>query len=362
MHDASFAVVRYETGITSGALTLYDAAVLANDRTTRAAYALGSLFQDGRVSMQAGLEGSRRTAALPAAAGFAPWFTSLRGEVLFDATTTIQTGYMPTAQFTGRSRVRFERTDQGGYAEAAVSRAFDGRFWQTVVQAEAYAWARRGDVEAAVTATPMQLGVGDLLMDSEARVTWTRGRLLLGSSLGMRAGEADRGVSVWGGLTATIPVMENLSMTANIGRYPADLVQNLPAGRYVAVGFRLPHWGFPPYRLPPLPPPPPPRMPELPVTERLALVIGPALDSTNIREIRIWAPGARVVEIMADFVNWVPVPVIRQPNGEWRGYYRVAPGLYRLNIRIDGTGLDAPMNWPRERDEFLGMVALVRVR
>jgi len=103
-------------------------------------------------------------------------------------------------------------------------------------------------------------------------------------------------------------------------------------------------------------------MPELPVTERLALVIGPALDSTDIREIRIWAPGARVVEIMADFVNWIPVPVIRQPNGEWRGYYRVAPGLYRLNIRLDRTDVDAPVNWPLEQDEFQGTVALVRVR
>jgi len=203
LHDASFAVVRYETGITAGAFTLYDAAVLADDRTTRAAYALGSLFQDGRVSMQAGLEGSRRTAAIPAAPRFSPLFTTVRGEVLFDAATTIQSGYMPTAQLTGRSRVRFERADQGGYAEAAITRAFDGRFWQTVVQAEAYAWARRGNVEAAVTATPMQLGLGDVLMDTESRVTWTRGRLLLGSSLGLRLGEADRGASVWGGITAS---------------------------------------------------------------------------------------------------------------------------------------------------------------
>ena len=95
---------------------------------------------------------------------------------------------------------------------------------------------------------------------------------------------------------------------------------------------------------------------------RLALVTGPAYDSTHIREVKVWAPGARVVEIMADFVDWVPVPLIRQPNGEWRGYYHIAPGLHRLNIRLDGVDIDAPLNWPTENDEFQGTVALVLVR
>ena len=88
---------------------------------------------------------------------------------------------------------------------------------------------------------------------------------------------------------------------------------------------------------------------------------GPALDSTYIREVKVWAPGAQVVELMADFVDWVPVPLIKQPNGEWQGFYRIAPGLHRVNLRLDGE-LDAPLNWRVERDEFLGNVALVLVR
>jgi hypothetical protein len=76
----------------------------------------------------------------------------------------------------------------------------------------------------------------------------------------------------------------------------------------------------------------------------------------------VWAPGARVVELMGDFVDWLPVPLIRQPNGEWRGYYHITPGLHRVNIRIDGTDIDAPVNWPVDKDEFLGSVALVLVR
>jgi hypothetical protein len=360
--DASFAVISYDNGPTAGAFTVYDGTSLITERTTRAAYGLASLFADGRVSFQAGLDAARRSAAIPAWPAFASVFPAVRGEVLVDAATTIQSGYMPTAQLAGRARVRFERVDQGGYTEAAIIRAFDGRFWQTVLQGQAFGFVRRGAIEASLTATPMQLGFGDLLADTEGRLTWSHGRTLFGASIGVRGGEAQRGITAWGGMTATVPVWEALFVTASVGSYPADLIQSLPAGRYLSLALRLPEGRFPPLRRPPVPRPPPPRTPDLPVTARLALVVGPALDSTNIREVRAWAPGATVVEIMADFVDWIPVPLIRQPNGEWRGYYRIAPGLHRLNLRLDGKDLDAPVNWPLAQDEFLGAVALVLVR
>ena len=58
-------MVQYDGGVTAGALTLYDAVVLSNERTSRAGYSLLSIFGDGRVSMQGGLEGSKRSAAIP---------------------------------------------------------------------------------------------------------------------------------------------------------------------------------------------------------------------------------------------------------------------------------------------------------
>lgn len=360
--DASFAVVRYESGLTNGALTLYDAVFIASERSTRAGYSLISIFDDGRLSMQGGLEGARRSAAMPVAAAFRPWFTQVRGEMLLDAATTIQTGFMPTAALTGRARVRFEREDQGGHAEAAVARAFDGRFWQTVVIGEGRAWMRRGTVVTGLRTTAMQLGVGDMLTDNEGEVEWIAGRAVVNSSLGVRLGEAIRGTTGWGGFTVSWPVLVDAWATVSLGSYPADLIQNLPSGRYAAFALRLPHGRLPAFRRPPPPPSPRPRTPDLPVALSLAMVTGPALDSTDIREVRVWAPGARVVEVMADFVDWLPVPLIRQPNGEWRGYYRIAAGLHRVNIRLDGADLVAPLNWPSQKDEFLGTVALVLVR
>ena len=361
--DASFALVRYEGGLTNGALTLYDAVLLVNERSTRSGYSLLSVFDDGRVSMQGGLEAAKRSAAMPVLSAFGPLFTAVRGEMLFDAATTIQTGFMPTVALTGRSRIRFERDDQGGHAEAAVSRAFDGRFWQTVLMGEGQAWLRRGGVFTSVRTTAMQLGVGDVLADNEAQVEWLAGRGVVNTSLGVRLGEAERGTTGWGGITVSWPVFAEAWATFSLGSYPADLVQNLPSSRYAAFALRLPHGRLPAFRRPPPPPPaPPPRIPDLPVSLRLAMVTGPALDTTNIREVRVWAPGAAVVELMADFVDWVPVPLVRQPNGVWRGYYRIAPGLHRVNIRLDGVDVDVPLNWPSDKDEFLGTVALVLVR
>ena len=356
-------MVQYDGGVTAGALTLYDAVVLSNERTSRAGYSLLSIFGDGRVSMQGGLEGSKRSAAIPLIPQLARFVTAVRGEMLLDAATTIQTGFMPTAALTGRARIRLEHSDRGAHAEAGVSRAFDGDKWQTVLMGEARAWMRRGSAFASIRTTPMQLGVGDLLVDHEGVVEWFAGSGVVATSLGVRLGEAERGTRGWGGVTVTWPLLADTWLTASIGSYPANLIQNLPAGRYISMALRLPNGRFPSFRRPPLPPPPPPpRTPDLPVTARLALVTGPPLDSTNIREVKVWAPGARVVEIMADFVDWIPVPLIRQPNGEWRGYYHITPGLHRLNIRLDGADIDAPVNWPAEKDEFLGTVALVLVR
>jgi len=65
---------------------------------------------------------------------------------------------------------------------------------------------------------------------------------------------------------------------------------------------------------------------------------------------------------MADFTEWVPVPLIRQPNGEWIGYYHVTPGIHRVNLRLNREELDVPVNLARVKDEFTGDVGLIIVR
>ena len=56
------------------------------------------------------------------------------------------------------------------------------------------------------------------------------------------------------------------------------------------------------------------------------------------------------------------VPLIRQSNGEWRGYYRLTAGVHRVNLRLNREEVDVPVNLVRVKDEFAGDVGLIIVR
>ncbi len=360
--DVGFATVRYENGLTLGATTLYEGLEARRRNSVTAANGVVSLFNDGRWSMQGFLDGTSWSEPLPAPPVLHSLFTSLRSEVSLGAATTAQSGFMPTLEVIGRTRVHFDHEQHGASVGAAVARAFDGRLWQTTVLGELSGWLRSSGTLFSFRSTPMQLAVGDMLADNEGVVQWSRGSTNFAFTLGVRLGEAQRGTVGWGGVTVTWPLRSDLWTSVSLGSYPADLVQSLPGGRYAAVTIRLPNGKLPPLHLPPPPAPAPPRPPELPYTERLAMVIGFAVDSADLREVRVWAPGVRKVELMGDFVNWVPVPLVKQPNGEWRGYYRVSPGLHRVALRLDGEEIDVPTNLTRVEEDLLGAYGWIFVR
>ncbi|MCC6931543.1 MAG: hypothetical protein IT359_21315 [Gemmatimonadaceae bacterium] len=361
--DVGFATVDYSNGLTLGALSLTE--TVAVDRPNGSLFATGlvSLFHDGRWSMQGGITGSRFSAPIAAGGPLRPWFRTVRGEVSLNSTSTLQQGFMPTLQLLGQARVHLIADAYALRGGAALTRAFDGFAWRTTVMGDAGGWARVRGAIVSYTATPMQLQYGDVLADQEAAISFSRGRVTWDASFGLRLGEALRGTDSWGAVNATWPLRAGALATAGVGSYPIDLIQGLPGGRYVALGMRLPSGGLAALRAPRrLPPPPPPERPNLPITERLSLVIGPSLDSLGLREVRVWAPGVRTVELLGDFTEWIPVPLIRQPNGEWRGYYHVTPGVHRINLRLERTELDVPVNLARVKDEFTGDVGLIIVR
>lgn len=362
--DVGFATVAYDNGLTLGALTLNESATVERERALLFANGLVSLFNDGRWSMQGTLAGARFSEPLRMVAPVSRGFDAARSELGLTATSTAQQGFMPTLQVTGHAKLHLTSDERAARVGAAIARTFDGFAWRTTVMGEAGGWASIGPTVVSVTALPMQLQYGDFLGDIESYVSWLRGRVTWDAAMGVRLGEARRGTVAWGSLTAVWPVARGVSATASVGSYPVDLIQSLPSGRYVAIGARLPGGRLSAlFSRPaaPRPPPPPVREP-LPITERLALVIGPALDTVGLREIRVWAPGIRRVELMADFTEWVPVPLIRQSNGEWVGYYRVSFGTHRVNVRLNGEEVDVPVNLTRVKDDFVGGVGLVVVR
>ena len=361
--DIGFAAVAYDNGRSFGALTLNETAVLARETGSIVANGLLSLFNDGRWSMQGLLAGSRVSSPMVPQGMLARWFDDLRGELVLSSAATAQYGFMPTLRVDGESRLHFSAERHAAHLGASLARTFDGIGWRTTVIGDVGGWWRAGGALVSATTRPMQLQFGDLLSDTEAAVTWVRGNTTWETSAGIRLGEAGRDNVGWGGVSVSWPLRAGLFASAALGSYPVDIIQGLPGGTYVAMSLRLPNGRFPSLRArPPRRLAPPPSRPELPTTEPLALVIGDALDSLGIREIRVWAPGVRDVELLADFVDWIPVPLVRQPNGEWQGYYRVAPGLHRLNLRLDGRELAVPRNLPSGVDDFNGQVGLILVR
>ena len=102
--DVGFATVRYENGLTLAATTLYETVVAKRNRTTTSANGLVSLFHDGRWSLQGYLEGSTISEPVPSAPAFSWLFKDMRGEIVLDAASSAQSGFMPTLQLTGASR------------------------------------------------------------------------------------------------------------------------------------------------------------------------------------------------------------------------------------------------------------------
>lgn len=328
---------------------------------------LFSIFSDGRWSTQGDLVGTRSSPPVSLSPRWRPLFANVRGEVALNGGASAQQGLMPTMQLQASTRLRFEslpgtrRMNLG----AAVARGFDGFNWRTTVMGEGSGTVFVGQGEYRLTFTPMQLSGGDVMADWEGGAAFPLGRLSVDASLGVRLGEAQRGTTGWGAFTVVVPWRDNLITTISIGSYPADLVQGLPGGRYAAVNMRLPRGRlfFGAHKPVVVRQPPPPEYhPPLPVTDRLALTMGAAYDSLGLREVRVWAPGIGKVELVADFTQWIAVPLIRVAAGEWHGYYQVLPGSHRLNLLLDGVDLDVPENLVRVNDDFNGATGLIVVR
>jgi hypothetical protein len=90
------------------------------------------------------------------------------------------------------------------------------------------------------------------------------------------------------------------------------------------------------------------------------------------RELRVLVPGARRVELMGDFTDWTPValtPLGRRAGGRgsdgddvWLAELVIAPGVHRVNVRVDGGPWRPPPGLSVVRDEFGGEVGLLVVR
>lgn len=76
--------------------------------------------------------------------------------------------------------------------------------------------------------------------------------------------------------------------------------------------------------------------------------------------LRVDIAGAERVEIAGEFSGWEPLPLVRRSGG-WEAVLRLAPGSYRVAIRIDGGEWLPPPGLPQIGDELGGVVGILIV-
>ena len=148
-------------------------------------------------------------------------------------------------------------------------------------------------------------------------------------------------------LAASYRITPRMLLRLGAGVYPTDYIRQLPRGKFLSLGVRLERgrrqqvdWYLPP---------------ELPAF-RIDTLAGGA------RAVRVRAPRALKVEVSADFTDWTPVPMRRIKGGEWEAVLPIAPGTYRVSLRVDGSSWAAPPGLVPMTDEFNGEVGLVVIR
>lgn len=149
----------------------------------------------------------------------------------------------------------------------------------------------------------------------------------------------------WAGATAAVWLLPNAALVLSGGRYGPDVLQGLPGGSFVGIGFRLTS-----RRIRPLPD----------MATRAPLFFSSERAATGSIGFRV--EGARSVEVAGDWNDWTPEPLQRDGDGRWTLPAGLEPGIYRFNLRVDGMRWIVPDGVPATDDGFGGEVGILIVR
>ncbi len=197
-------------------------------------------------------------------------------------------------------------------------------------------------------ATADTLGTLRQYSDLGLTLGWTVARTRFAFGVEQRVGVHDFHATAWHA-EATRALGAEMALFGSAGRTLSALTAGLPARRYMALGVRWAPGGH----------------------RTAGLSPADEADGRSIRIVRdagsesagvlLKGAGAVSVEVKGDFNNWEPLALSDAGSGWWRLPLKLAPGLYRLNIRYDGGRWETPAGLPSEEDEFNGRVAVLLI-
>lgn len=143
--------------------------------------------------------------------------------------------------------------------------------------------------------------------------------------------------------TASFWQTANRALVISVARQLPDFIRGGDAVQYVTVGMRFNEPGSRATR-----------------AERMRPTLQITGGADSARVLRVYAPRARRVEIMADFTGWEPVSLV-PGDGAFTFGTPLAPGTHRVVVRVDGGAWAPAANTPAVDDDFGGRVGLLLV-
>lgn len=154
----------------------------------------------------------------------------------------------------------------------------------------------------------------------------------------------------WAQVRTAVWITKQVAAVASGGREPAQPTRGLPARSFGSLGLMLAYWPIPRGTIPVA----------TPASLVRAFEIRPAGPSHQRITARIG--GVETVEVMGNFTDWAPVPLVRRGRDMWELLVPLSAGVHHINMRIDGGDWIAPPGMPSIRDGFNGEVGVLVVK
>lgn len=351
--DVGASIVEYDGFLVSGAAVLAPALYFDSPSFTIGGQGSWTLFESGNTIFQ----------GTAAAAWLSPLRDWWRAEVSGSAGVSKYAEAAGVGHALARMRLHFFAERAGGWVSGTVGGSF-GETASLPVELAVGAWSVHDRLAFVGTLTGTWLG-DRRHVDLLGAARWTAGRVELEGRMVIRpwaesgdaVGEAEPGVH--GDVTASVAISDRIGVALSGGSYPADPVRKVLAAKYVSLGLRLNVFG----------------RESAPVPTLTGALVRAAreredaaggvrfeiLPSAYPRIVRVYVAGVQAVELMGDFTDWQPVPLEPVRAGVWEIRLPLAPGVHRVNVRIDGGPWLVPAGTRREESEFGGGVGVVVV-